>query len=196
MEVGGQSVIKVILLQIPPPVREAVWVCLAYCHDRLMYTKHVLLHHLVIPLLDLIQGPDHGIIIWLVAKCSLHVYQQVPHRDVLTFIQHASPFTGYPWRLAKMCRHILASSYCSRKASTSKHQSMYITSAPGSVDMKISISSPTGTSRFLSLLPLWPLHLCRHPAVLLAVEYPLESSVPLTGEEGGKPSANCSALSP
>ena len=47
-------------------------------------------------LLDLIQGPDHGIIIPLVAKCSLYVHQQVLHRDVLTFVQHAGPFTRVP----------------------------------------------------------------------------------------------------
>ena len=96
MEVGAQSVIEAILLQIPPPVREAVWVCLAYYCNRLMYAKHVLLHHLVIPLLDLIQGPYHGIVITLVAKCSLHVHQQVPHRDVFTFTQRAGPFTWVP----------------------------------------------------------------------------------------------------
>ena len=96
MEVGVQSVIEAILLQIPPPVQEAVWVCSAYYHNCLMYVKHVLLHCLVIPLLDLIQGPDHGIIITLVAKCSLHVHQQVPHRDVLTFVQHVGPFTWEP----------------------------------------------------------------------------------------------------
>ena len=92
----------------------------------------------------------------------------------------------YPWRLAKMWGCILASSYCSRKASTSKCQSVYITSAPGSVDLKIGISNLMGASRFLSLLPLWPLHLHRWPAVSLAVEYPSESGAPLSGEEGGK----------
>ena len=94
---------------------------------------------------------------------------------------------GYPWRLAKMWGCILASSYCSRKVPTSKHQSMYVTSTPGSVDLKIGISNPTDTSHFLSLLPLQPLHLCQWPAVSLAVEYPSESDVPLSGEEGGKP---------
>ena len=82
---------------------------------------------------------------------------------------------------------MLASSYCSRKASTSNHQSVYITSAPGSVDLKIGISNLAGTSHFFSLLPLQPLHLCWWPAVSLAVEYPSESSAPLSGEEGGEP---------
>ena len=92
----------------------------------------------------------------------------------------------YPQRLTKMWGCILASSYCSRKASTSKHQSVYVTSAPGSVDLKIGICSLAGTSRFLSLLPLWPLRPCRWPAVSLAVEYPSESGAPLSGEEGGE----------
>ena len=93
----------------------------------------------------------------------------------------------YPWRLVKMWGCILASLYCSRKASTSKHQSVYITSAPGLVDLKISISNLAGASHFLSLLPLQPLHLCWWPAVSLTVEYPSESGAPLSEEEGGKP---------
>ena len=96
MEVGVQSMVEAILLQIPPPVRETVWVCSAYYGNHLMYAKHVLFHHLIIPLLDFIQGPDHGIIVPLVAKCSLHVHQQVLHRDVLAFIQRAGPFTWVP----------------------------------------------------------------------------------------------------
>ena len=82
---------------------------------------------------------------------------------------------------------MLASSYCLRMVSTSNHQSVYITSAPGSVDLKIGISNLTGASPFFSLLPLQPLHLCWQPAVSLTVEYPLESSAPLSGEEGGEP---------
>ena len=94
---------------------------------------------------------------------------------------------GYPWRLAKMGGCILASSYCSRKVSTSKHQSVYVTSNPGSVDLKIGISNLAGTSCFLSLLPLWPQRLCWWPTVSLTVEYPSESGTPLSGEEGGEP---------
>ena len=94
---------------------------------------------------------------------------------------------GYPRRLAKMWGRILASSYCSRKLSISKRQSMYVTSAPGSVDLKIAISNLVGASHFLSLLSLQPLHLCQHPAVSLAVEYPSESGAPLSGEKGGEP---------
>ena len=93
---------------------------------------------------------------------------------------------GYPWRLVKMWGHILASSYCLRKESTSKRQSVYITSTPGSVNLKIGISNLAGASRFLSLLPLQPLHLHWQPTVSLAVEYPSESGAPLSGEEGGK----------
>ena len=88
--------VEAILLQIPPTVQEAVRVCSAYYHNRLMYAKHILLHHLIIPLLDLIQSPYHGIIVPLVAKCPLHVHQQVPHRDVFALFQHASLFTGVP----------------------------------------------------------------------------------------------------
>ena len=94
---------------------------------------------------------------------------------------------GYPQRLVKMWGHMLASSYCSGKASTSKRQSVYITSAPGLVDLKIGISNLMGASHFLSLLPLLPLHLCWQPTVSLAVEYPSESGASLSGEEGGEP---------
>ena len=66
-----------------------------------MYVKHVLLHHLIIPLLDLIQSPYHGIIVTLVAKCSLHVHQQVPHGDVFALIQRADPFTRVPTETGK-----------------------------------------------------------------------------------------------
>ena len=90
-------------------------------------------------------------------------------------------------RLPKMWGHILASSYCLRKASTSKCQSVYVTSTPGSVGLKIGISNLTGTSHFLSLLPLQPLCLCWWPAVSLTMEYPSESSAPWSREEGGKP---------
>ena len=88
--------IEVILLQILPPVREALRVSLAYHCNRFMYLKHILLHHLVVPLLDLIQSPYHGIIVMLFSKCPLHVHQQVPHRDVLALIQHAGPFVWVP----------------------------------------------------------------------------------------------------
>ena len=94
---------------------------------------------------------------------------------------------GYPQRLVKMWGCMLASSYCLRKASTSKCQSMYVTSTPGSVDLKIGISNLTGASHFLSLLPLWPLCLCRWPAVSLTVEYPSQSGTPLSREEEGNP---------
>ena len=88
--------IEVILLQIPPSVQEAVWVRSAYYCNHLVYAKHVLLHHLVIPLLDLIESPYHGIIITLVAECPLHVHQQVPHGDVLALVQHLGPFAWVP----------------------------------------------------------------------------------------------------
>ena len=93
--------IEAILLQIPPPVQEVVRVCLAYYRNCLVYAKHILLYHLVIPLLDLIQSPYHGIVVMLVAKCSLHVHQQVPHRDVFALVQHAGPFTWVPTETGK-----------------------------------------------------------------------------------------------
>ena len=88
--------IEVILLQIPALVREALQVRTVYHCNCLVYVKHVLLHRLVIPLLDLIQSPYHGIIIALVAKCPLHVHRQVPHRDVLTLVQHVVSFAWVP----------------------------------------------------------------------------------------------------
>ena len=88
--------IEVILLQILPPAWEAVRVHSAYHRNCLMYAKHILLHRLVIPLLDLIQSPYHGIIVTFVAECPLHVHQQVPHRDVFALVQCAGPFTRIP----------------------------------------------------------------------------------------------------
>ena len=152
-----------------------------------MYAEHVLLHSLVVPLLDLIQSPYHGIIVVLVTECLLHVHQQVLHGDIFALVQRVGPFAGVPMETGKDVGCMLASSYCSRKASTSKRQSVYITSAPGSVDLKIGISNLAGASHFLSLLPLWPLCLCWWPAVSLAVEYPSESGAPQSGEEGGEP---------
>ena len=109
-----------------------------------MHAKHILLHHLIVPLLDLIQSPYHGIIVALVAECPLHVHQQVPHRDVLALVQHAGPFAWVPTETGEDVECILASSYCLRKASTSKRQSVYVTSAPRSVDLKIGISNLAG----------------------------------------------------
>ena len=152
--------VEAILLQILPPVREAHQVCVVYHHDRIMYTEHVLLYSLILPLLDLIQSPYHGIIVVLApnvfSMCisRSHMEMSLPSSSVQAYLP------WYPRRLVKMWGHMLASSYCSRKASTLKCQSVYITSAPGSVNLKIGISNLTGTSRFLSLLPLWPLHLC------------------------------------
>ena len=110
-----------------------------------------------------------------------------PYGDILAFIQHASPFIGVPMETGKNVRAHACSSYCSRKASTLNRQSVYITSPPGSVNLKISISNLAGASHFFSLLPLWCLYLCQRPVVSLAVEYPSESGAPLSGEEGGEP---------
>ena len=65
------------------------------------YAEHVLLHRLIVPLLDLIQSPYHGVIVTFVAKCLLHVHQQVPHRDVFAFVQHAGPFAWVPMETGK-----------------------------------------------------------------------------------------------
>ena len=93
--------VEVILLQIPPLVREVLWVCAAYHCDCIVYVEHVLLHSLILALLDLIQGPYHGIIVTLVTKCLLHVHQQVQHGDILALIQHAGPFVGVPTETGK-----------------------------------------------------------------------------------------------
>ena len=88
--------IEAILLQIPPHVRKVVQVRSAYHHNCLLYAKHILLHHLIVPLLDLIQSPYHSIIVTLVAECPLHVHQQVPHGDVLALVQRVGPFAWVP----------------------------------------------------------------------------------------------------
>ena len=93
--------IEAILLQILPPVRKALWVCLVYHCNCLMYVKHILLHHLIVPLLDLIQSPYHGIVVMLVAECPLHVHQQVPHRDVLALVECAGLFARVPMETGK-----------------------------------------------------------------------------------------------
>ena len=68
--------VEAILIQIPPPVREALRVRAAYHRDHVMYAEHVLLHGLTLPLLDLIQGP-YGI------------------------VQHVSPFARVPTETGK-----------------------------------------------------------------------------------------------
>ena len=180
-----EPVVEAILLQIPPPVREALWVCVAYHCDRVMYAKHVLLHSLILPLLDLIQSPYHGITVALVIKYLSMCVNRSRMEISLPSSSMRAHLPGYPRRLAKMWGHMPASSYCLRKASTSKHQSLYITSAPGLVDLKIGISNLAGASHFFYLLPLQPLHLHWWPAVSLTV-YLSESGAPLFGEEGGK----------
>ena len=88
--------VEVILLQILPLVREVLWVCAVYHRDHIVYAENVLLHSLILPLLDLIQSPYHGIIVTLVTKCLLHVHQQVLHRDILALIQRVGPFSRVP----------------------------------------------------------------------------------------------------
>ena len=88
--------VEVILLQIPPAIREALRVHMANHHNGIVYAEHVLPYGLIFLPLDLIQGPYHGIIVMLVTECLLHVHQQVLHGDILAFIQCVSPFTGVP----------------------------------------------------------------------------------------------------
>ena len=185
--------VEAILLQISPPVREAVQVCMAYHCDCLMYAEHVLLHSLIVSLLDLIQSPYHGIIVALVTECLLHVHQQVPHGDILALIQRAGPFGRVPMETGEDVGAHAGLIILLEEGIHIKCQSMYITSAPGSVDLKISISNLVGNNHFLSLLSLWPLHLCWWPTVSLAVEY---LSVQCPSVWGGRqtPSTNCSAL--
>ena len=96
--------VEVILLQIPPLIREVLWVCAVYHHDCIMYAEHVLLNSLILLLLDIMQGSYHGIIVALVTECLLHVHQQVLHGDILAFIQHASPFTEVSMETGKNVR--------------------------------------------------------------------------------------------
>ena len=96
--------VEAILLQIPSPIREVLWVHAVNRHDGIMYAEHVLLYSLILLLLDLIQGPYHGIIVTLVTKCLLNVHWQVLHGDILAFIQCVSPFTRVPMETGKNVR--------------------------------------------------------------------------------------------
>ena len=96
--------VEVILLQIPPLIRKAFWVCTVYHHNGIVYVEHVLLHGLVLLLLDFIQSSYHGVIVTLVTERLLHVHQQVLHKDILTFIQCVGPFTGVPTETGKTVR--------------------------------------------------------------------------------------------
>ena len=140
--------IEAILLQIPPPVREVLWVCSVYHSNRLVYAKHILLYCLVIPLLDLIQSPYHSIIVTLVAECPLHVRQQVPHGDVFALIQHAGPFARVPTETGKDVR-------VHTSLIILLEEGVYIETPehvhhlrPRSIDLKIGISNLMGASRF------------------------------------------------
>ena len=72
--------------------------------DGIVYVEHVLLHGLVLLLLNLIQGPYHGIVVVLVTECLLHVHQQVLHGDILSFVQCAGPFARLPMETGKNMR--------------------------------------------------------------------------------------------
>ena len=96
--------VEAILLQIPPLIREALRVCVVNHRDSVVYAEHVLLYGLILLLLDLIQGPYHGIVVTLVTECLLHVHQHVLHGDILAFIQHVGPFTRVPTETGKNVR--------------------------------------------------------------------------------------------
>ena len=94
--------VEVVLLQIPPSIRKALWVHMVNHCDRIMYEEHVLLHSFVLLLLNLIQHPYHGIVVTFVTKHLLH--QQVLHRDILAFMQGVGPFTRLPVETGKDMR--------------------------------------------------------------------------------------------
>ena len=96
--------VEAVLLQIPPSIRKALWVHMVNHRSSVMYAEHVLLHHLILLLLNLIQCPYHGIVVTFVTKHLLHVHQQVLHRDILAFIKGAGPLTGVPTETGKNMR--------------------------------------------------------------------------------------------
>ena len=150
--------VEAVLLQIPPSIRKALQICVANHHYGIMYVEHVFLHHLILFLLNLIQCPYHGIIIAFVTKHLLHVHQQVLHKDILAFVQGAGPFTGVPVETGKDMRMHTGLIILLREGVHIEPHGVYVTSAPGSVNLKISISNLAGAICFCSLLPLWPLH--------------------------------------
>ena len=187
--------IEVILLQIPPPVWEALRVCSAYHCNHLMYAKHILLHCLVIPLLDLIQSPYHGIIITLVAECPFHVHQQVPHRDVLALIQCVGPFAWVPMETGedvgahtsliillekgiyiKVPEHV-----CHLRPWIGRLKDWHIQSCG---HQPYPLATPSAAST-----PMPAAHSLTHSGVSISVWYSL-----VWGRRGQSPSADCSAL--
>ena len=159
--VPSQPMVEAVLLQIPPSIRKVLWVRVANHRNRIVYTEHVLLHSFVLFLLNLIQCPYHGIIVAFVTKHLLHVYQQVLHRDILAFIKGAGSFTGVPVETGKDMRaHTGLIILLKEGIHIKPPECVYITSAPGSVNLKISISNLAGANHFFSLLPLQSLHQC------------------------------------
>ena len=149
--------------------------------------KHILLHHLIIPLLDLIQSPYHGIIITLVVKCPLHVHQQVLHRDVFTFVQHAGPFTQVPMETGEDVGVHTGPIILLKKGIYIKMPERVHHLHPRISRLEDRHIQSHWHQPFPFPTPLWPLHLCQQLAVSLTVEYLSESGTPLSGEEGGKP---------
>ena len=110
-----------------------------------------------------------------------------PHGDVLALVQRAGPFARVPTETGKDVGVHTSLIILLKKGIYIEAPEHVCHLRPGSVDLKIGISNLAGASHFLSLLPLQPLHLCRHSTVSLAVECPSESGAPLSGEEGGDP---------
>ena len=152
-----------------------------------MYVEHVLLHSLILLLLDLIQGPYHGIVVAFVTECLLHVHQQVLHGDILAFIQCVSPFTGVPTETGKNVR---------------AHACLIILLQKG-----VHIKPPECVCHlrpWIGRLKDWHIQSHRHQLLLLPAPSPAPASMlaarslthsgvpigvlcPLSEEEGGKP---------
>ena len=187
--------IEAILLQIPPPVREVVWVCSAYYCNRLMYAKHILLHHLIIPLLDLIQGSNHGIIVMLVAKHPLHVHQQVLHQDVLTLVQCVGPFTRVPTETGKDVGVHTGLIILLKKGIYVKAPECVCHLCPWISQLEDRHIQSHGHQPFplptpsVASVPMPATHSLTHSGVSIRVWHS-----PVWGGRGQTPSANCSAL--
>ena len=153
MKVGVQSIVEMVLLQIPASIEKALRVRMVNHHDCIVYAEHVLLHHLILFLLNLVQCPYHGIIVMFVTKVFSMCISRSCTEISLPLPRVQAHLPGYPWRLAKICGCILTSSYFLRKASTLKCQSVYVTSTPRSVNLKICISNQCRSQALLLPTP-------------------------------------------
>ena len=178
--------VEAILLQIPSPIREALRVHMTNHHDHIMYVEHVLLHSRPPS-----AGPHTRSLSWHHSHACYRMSSPCASADsawrypcLHPVCEPISRGTHGDWQ---RCEGACLPHHTARGRRPHQTASVYVTSTPGSVDLKIGISNLAGASHFFSLLPLRPLHLCQQPAVSLAVEYPSESGATLSGEEGGKP---------